>query len=396
MVAPTLALVAAGVAAIAFDMTQRRNEPPREPSSLTVAPAGSPPSTTKRDQGLDAIETAQADISAVATALAGPPRLSDTGNEIVPTFDVARIEPSGEAVIAGRAAPGANVELLRNGEVHDRAVADRSGQFVMVPPRLPVGDYQLTLRSGQPDGRQAMSKQSVVVGLGPNLKDQSVVALLTPDGAGVVLSKPAPNPIVGAVAIDMVETEPDGKLHVSGRSSSGAAVRLYLNDNYRASTMAAADGHFAFTVAEGIGPGSHRARLDEVESGSGAVRSRAEVAFNVPATLAANHLDEAVGALHGEQHPQSDPQIAKQEDVGAGPDQQGPAAVPGKDKPSAVAVPKGATVVVSRGDSLWRISHAVYGTGLRYAVIFGANHHQIRNPNRIYPGQVFVLPEKAR
>ena len=52
----------------------------------------------------------------------------------MPTFDVARIEPTGEAVIAGRAAPGATVELLRNGEVHDRAVADQSGQFVMVPP----------------------------------------------------------------------------------------------------------------------------------------------------------------------------------------------------------------------------------------------------------------------
>ena len=87
MVAPTLALVAAGVAAIAFDMTKRRNEPPHEPGSLAVAPASSPPSTTKRDQGLDTIETAQAEISAVATALAGPRRLSDTGNEIVPPFE---------------------------------------------------------------------------------------------------------------------------------------------------------------------------------------------------------------------------------------------------------------------------------------------------------------------
>ncbi len=71
----------------------------------------------------------------------------------MPTFDVARIEPSGEAVIAGRAAPGATVELLRNGEVHDRAVADKSGQFVMVvPPKLPPGTYDLTLRSKAPDG----------------------------------------------------------------------------------------------------------------------------------------------------------------------------------------------------------------------------------------------------
>src|SRR5260370_24768984 len=67
--------------------------------------------------------------------------------------------------IAGRAARGAIVELLRSGERHDRAVADQSGQFVMVPPRLPPGDYDLTLRSRQPDGQQATSKQGVVVTL---------------------------------------------------------------------------------------------------------------------------------------------------------------------------------------------------------------------------------------
>jgi hypothetical protein len=55
-------------------------------------------------------------------------------NEVRPAFEVARIEPSGDAVIAGRAAPGASVELLRDGKLHDRVVADKSGQFAMVPP----------------------------------------------------------------------------------------------------------------------------------------------------------------------------------------------------------------------------------------------------------------------
>ncbi len=99
------------------------------------------------------LATAKAETNAIVDALTGsppPPENSDG----VPTFDIARIEPTGEAVIAGRAAPGATVELLRNGEVHDRAVADQSGQFVIVPPRLPSGTYDLTLRS-QAAGRQA-------------------------------------------------------------------------------------------------------------------------------------------------------------------------------------------------------------------------------------------------
>ena len=60
----------------------------------------------------------------------------------------------------------------------------------MVPPRLPPGDYELTLRSTQPDGKQATSQQSVAVSLKPSLKDQLDVALMTPDKASVVLPKP--------------------------------------------------------------------------------------------------------------------------------------------------------------------------------------------------------------
>ena len=50
------------------------------------------------------------------------------------------------------------------------------------------------------------------------------------------------------------------------------------------------------------------------------------------------------------------------------------------------------TTTVARGDSLWRISQRVYGNGRRYIVIHRANEEQIRNPDLIYPGQVFVLP----
>jgi nucleoid-associated protein YgaU len=50
--------------------------------------------------------------------------------------------------------------------------------------------------------------------------------------------------------------------------------------------------------------------------------------------------------------------------------------------------------VVSRGDSLWRISHFIYGDGARYALVYRANRERIRNPNLIYPGQTLVLPTK--
>jgi nucleoid-associated protein YgaU len=214
----------------------------------------------------------------------------------VPVFDIARIEPTGDAVIAGRAAPGAIVELLRNGEGHDRVVADQSGQFVIVPPRLPPGNYELTLRSSQPDGKQATSKQSVVVA------------------------------------------------------------------------------------------------LDEVVASSGAVRSRVEVPFNVPDT------DQAVRSSQAHQLPRTLLQIPKRQDIAVSQQPHATAATPLSDggSPSAGVVPKIPTTVVSRGDSLWRISRVTYGAGMRYAVVYKANREQIRNPNRIYPGQIFVLPMKER
>jgi LysM repeat protein len=226
-----------------------------------------------------------------------------------------------------------------------------------------------------------------VVALQPNLKDRPVVALMRPDKPSVVLSKPvAPNSAGGTVAVETVETEPSGsgKLYVSGRSPPGAAVRLYLNDSFLASATAAADGRFTFTVNGGVGPGGYRVRLDEVDSGSGAIRSRAEVPFRMPEAVAANDssLNHTVGSSQSSQ-------IAKTQDVAA-------ASASDAGSPAAVTVPKVATAVVSRGDSLWRISRAIYGAGERYTVIYGANHNQIRNPDRIYPGQVFVLPEKAR
>jgi nucleoid-associated protein YgaU len=300
VVVPSLGLVAACGAALVVGITHVQRKPPVENRAVTAAPAVSPPASGARDEDPAALATAQAEANAVGAALAVSPSSPET-DESVPVFDIARIERTGDAVIAGRAAPGAIVELLRNGERHDRAVADQSGQFVMVPPRLPLGDYELTLRSRQPDGKRATSKQSVVVALA------------------------------------------------------------------------------------------------EVESSSGTVRSRAEVPFNVPETMGTNRsvLDQAVGSSRAHQPSPPSSQIAKRQDIAVSQLPHATAALPDGGSPSIVAVPKIATTVVSRGDSLWRISHVTYGAGMRYAIVYKANRDQIRNPNRIYPGQIFVLPTKA-
>jgi nucleoid-associated protein YgaU len=65
-----------------------------------------------------------------------------------------------------------------------------------------------------------------------------------------------------------------------------------------------------------------------------------------------------------------------------------------EDVSSPAVAPRNLTKVISRGDSLWRISRITYGDGTRYAIVYRANRDRIRDPNLIHPGQILFLPMK--
>jgi hypothetical protein len=88
--------------------------------------------------------------------------------DTTPTFDIVRIEPGGDAVIAGRSAPGVTVQLLRDGVIQDKATTDAYGHFVLVPPRFPPGRHELSLVAMQPDGKEVTSQRSVSVAVPPS------------------------------------------------------------------------------------------------------------------------------------------------------------------------------------------------------------------------------------
>ncbi len=337
---------------------------------------------------------------------------------IVPSFDLVRVEPNGESVIAGRAAPGATIELMRGDQVHARGVADASGLFAIVPPTFPPGSHQVALQSIAPDGVRQRSPQTVTLVIDAAQK-RPLVTLTTPDQPTVVLSNPEPpepqvaqkepeppakpaepaqtppqpqqqanaNPEPPAqpaprpeIKIVSVETE-NGKLFVSGQSAPGATVRLYLNETLIAPGGAGGDGKVSFSIGSGVRPGDYRIRLDDVDPVSGQVKSRAEVGFNVPEQVASAVPEVPVAS--------ASPDMAVRAQ---------PAAKPATDAQFAAAgtvvIPNINTAIISKGDNLWRISQRIYGEGYRYTVIYGANKEQIRNPNLIYPGQVFVLPNQ--
>ncbi|MGI9402453.1 MAG: Ig-like domain-containing protein [Rhizobiaceae bacterium] len=55
-------------------------------------------------------------------------------------------------------------------------------------------------------------------------------------------------------------------------------------------------------------------------------------------------------------------------------------------------IKSGASVIIRRGDNLWRISRRMLGRGIQYTVIYEANRDQIQDPDLIFPGQVFDVP----
>ncbi|KQQ23787.1 peptidoglycan-binding protein LysM [Methylobacterium sp. Leaf123] len=259
----------------------------------------------------------------------------------------------------------------------------------------------------------------------------------------------------GALRIVSVDAQEGGRLHVTGQTTAWSSLRLYLNDTMVASGQSGADGRVAFTIGRGVKPGAYRIRVDSVDSGGSKVKARAEVAFaypdSVPPTRVADNSPAEKGASGAAGKPaapntQTAPGLAraasetpaaaadqpmagspaqpaaklKSGEVGAaaGTEPERPAAsgtaslaasapTPGPDgraaaltprrpdgaEAGAVFVPEIATARITRGDSLWQISRRTYGRGNRYTVIYDANQDQIRDPNRIYPGQMFVLPK---
>jgi hypothetical protein len=142
-VVPLMAFVAALPLVLIIQSVRR--EPLVDTEVVTATPEVSKQASPAENQEPVALAAAQSEANSVTAALVGSPATPPNG-DAGPAFDIARIEPTGEAVIAGRAAPGATVELLRNGELHDQAVADQSEEFTMVPRRLSPGTYDLTLR----------------------------------------------------------------------------------------------------------------------------------------------------------------------------------------------------------------------------------------------------------
>jgi len=327
-----------------------------------------------------------------------------------PSFDIVRVEPTGEMVVGGRGEPNSTMTLLGDGKPLESTKVGSNGQFAMVPTPLLPGPHNLTLSMKLADGQTLLSTQNIAVDIPDSKSGALLVAkteagkptqLLTPVApvetiakAADVAAEPAttstqpkkstePAVARAIVAITVVEAEDSGTLYAAGKAAAGATIRIYLNDSYLASAEVGQDAAWALKIAKGVVPGQYKVRADDVDPATGKVFSRAEVGFDFASKVAAAAAQSA---------PSPAP-TAKAAQPEAAPAPVVAASMPAQEPVTTIFVDSIETATVIRGDSLWRISRKTYGAGVRYTDIHKANQQQIRDPDLIYPGQVFVIPK---
>lgn len=308
---------------------------------LVVAVLGLRGTTPPTSAILDPPRTTQAAQAAPRTPAAAPTTLDQP-----PSFDIVNIHPTGHAVIAGRAAPGARVRVLDGDAPIGDATADARGEWVVVTQApLAPGERQLAIEAtSRVSGVTRRSQDVVALSIAPPDRKGGSLAVLLPgnaDQAPRILQRPETAAVAGGLSLDAAEINAGDRLLLSGHAEPGARLNLYAGNQLLATATADALGKWSAVAPRPQSSGVLELRVDQVTA-DGAVAHRVAQAFAAPP----------------------------------------PAAEAGRQR-----------YLVQHGNSLWWIARQVYGEGVRYTAIYGANRDNIRDPNLIYPGQLFKLPK---
>ena len=376
-----------------------------------------------------------------AVSEAKPETVAEPTPPVMPVIDTWRVNAEGEAVVSGSAEPGATVEIMVDGSAVAKGETTGSGEFAILftlPPNPKPSLMWLSMNL--PDKPAVASEEMVALGPieGPPLATveadpapaetevaaveipDAPPALLLSDKGAVVLQDPAQTEPVAAssakVMIDTIAYTPEGEVQVGGRGAAGAGLRLYL-DNAEKTTVLVPDGGLWLTTLPDTAPGVYTLRVDQLDA-NGKVTSRFETPFKretlealaALASDAAKPAEELAAASDAPAQTQAaepaqggtaeepsdtaatDPATSATVETAAS---DAPAA-PQEDPVAAVSQsPASVTVTVQPGFTLWGIAQERYGDGVLYVQVFEANRDKIKDPDMIFPGQVFAVPETA-
>jgi nucleoid-associated protein YgaU len=250
------------------------------------------------------------------------------------------------------------------------------------------------------------------------------------------------------VSIDAVDYDTAGNIVFSGQGEAGNTARIYVDNTFLGDAPVGEDGRWTYSGTADIAQGVHTLRVDGLD-GKGNVVNRVEVPFfREDQTKVASAAEPAapVAEQTAPAEPAQTPEAAPQAETAAGapaaetettvaqpaetvaeqPAAEQPAAQPPASADAgssqmaeqaqpaeapvasatveetvaataasgtAASTPREGRIVIQPGNNLWRISRVLYGSGNKFTMLYEANKDQIRDPNLIYPGQVFRTPE---
>jgi hypothetical protein len=419
-----------------------------------VAMFSLPPSDTPRLMTLDAERDGQATITSEASVIIAPTPARQVAEADAPAAEPqAQAEspasPEAEAAagrLAGAATPGQPVEA----RPATRAVTPVTSEENATARPEAVTEAPAT--GGAPAIGQALAPPQPAHAPTLLLSDRDGLRVIQPPSRPETL--PGSTPAApDSVAIDAISYDSDGAVRLAGHGAPGAFARLYLDNNALLTMQIGPDGAWQ-TPLEGVAPGIYTLRVDQLDP-SGRVTSRFETPFlrEDPLRLAQGPLGRGAAGQDASVQAPTAPDTARPAtgqtgaQTGVSPAVQPETPAEAQAKPryrgqsnpagvssptSPVAAPPVATapeapatepvarsqsetpaplpltapdlpqppaaaqieaVTVQPGNTLWGISRSNYGRGILYVRIFEANRDQIRNPDLIYPGQVFAIPE---
>ena len=178
---------------------------------------------------------------------------------------------------------------------------------------------------------------------------------LMADGPGKTGDKPFSGE-PPTLSLDTVSYDLEGDVVAAGRGQGEREVRVYVNNRLASSSMVQTDGNWRVELRN-VREGVHTLRVDEVDP-QGNVQARVESPFKREILPRETLISLNVA------------------------------------QPLATA--RLTRVTIQPGHTLWAIAKDAYGQGVKYVQIYEANLDQIRNPDLIYPGQVFDVPDPNR
>lgn len=331
---------------------------PKETATASVATASSSPDNTPSDTAPSpVIVTKEHANEGMKTAGLLP--------MMAPSFDLVRVDKNCGILVAGRAEPTSKVTIYANNAELGTASVSRRGEWVFLSSKpLSAGTQEINAKALNPDQRVMETERLVIMQVpdcNKNIDERApAIAILAPKSGTPKtaiekrVSKLLQIPeAIGDLSsaedlnVGSIDYDETGNVALSGRGKPGSTVRIYLRNQFIGAAPVDKEGTWALLPEQEIAPGTYELRVDQL-SPDGNVMSRIEIPF---LREAIENVMSAKGGLE-------------------------------------------IKAVVQPGNSLWRIARRMYGDGTQYTLIYQANEKQIKDPDLIYPGQIFTLPSE--